>query len=130
MILPPRGDLLLHQPECRLAAQKRPGQVHVDDLTPLVKPELLDGNRRGARAGIVEQQIESAVALPNRLKQRGHRGRGCHIRRNHKGQIPVRAGKLGRLLERFPTAPGQDNPVSLLNQGQCRSAGRCLSLPR
>ena len=55
--------LALHQPESFLRAEKRPGEVRLDHGHPVVEREIFEQDGRGADAGVVEEEIESAEAI-------------------------------------------------------------------
>ena len=52
--------LILHQPERLLRAQKRAGEIGVDDLAPFLERHVLERQERRVHAGVVEQHVEPA----------------------------------------------------------------------
>ena len=72
MIRPPCGCWLSHHPERLAGAEERAGQVHRDHLVPRVELEGVDVDVRGSDARVVEQQVDPAVPLDDRVEQVAH----------------------------------------------------------
>ncbi len=58
---PAARRLVLHQAEGGLCAEEDAGQVHVDDLAPLLERQVFQRNRRSTGAGVVEEQVEPVM---------------------------------------------------------------------
>ena len=81
MMRPPRGVLILHQPERLLRAQERAGEIGVDHFAPLFVGHVFERHERRLHARVVEQHIEPPELLVRRIEQRAHRLRASSHRR-------------------------------------------------
>src|SRR4029077_19626824 len=82
---PAARGVLLHEAKRLLRAEERAGEVDVDDATPLLDGQVLQGNGRSAGAGVVEQQIESAEGFLRLLEQPAHGGWVADVGGNGQG---------------------------------------------
>ena len=101
--------LALHETDRLLRAQERAGEVHVDDSLPLREREVFERHRRCAHAGVVEQHIQPAEVVRDRVEQRGDRLGDGDIG-GHGQRTSIAAGgvhQLRRLFQRFQPAAGE-----------------------
>ena len=106
--------LPLHQPERLLRAEERSGEVGVDDRPPLLDAELLERNRRGADARVVEEQVEPAVAVVDLGEERPDRGRIGDVAGDRDGAVP---GRRGGGFERLEAPPREDDRPAVVGEG-------------
>ena len=113
--------LALHQRHRLPRAQKGAGEVGVDHHAPLIDVQLVGRHCSGVCAGVVEQQVEPAVILPDPVEQRRDRV-GVRDVRGH-GDRPVGALRLlGGVLERAGPPARQVDSVAVRAERQRRGA--------
>ena len=109
-----------HQFEGRLCTQKRTRQVDVDDVLPLLKPDVLKVGSNAADPRVVEQHIEPAKHGLDLRKQRRHRRGLAHVG-GHR-HSPERArqvtGFAHHLLQRLKAPARQHHAVTRRHQRQ------------
>jgi hypothetical protein len=105
--------LCLHQSHRFLCAEKSAGKVGIDDSFPSVEGNIFHCNGRRARAGIVEEKIETAKSLFRFRKQCLHGFRLGDIRRDgQRFALDQRSG-FGKC---FDPSPGQNNGIGVFRQ--------------
>ena len=122
MIRPPRGVLALHEPERRLGAQERAGQVHVDHRLPLLEGQVLERHRRRRRRpALLNSRSRRPKACLRPLEQ-GADVRGSADVRDDAQQARARPASASRTVWSSRVAPpaGDDDRVALPQQGQGR----------
>src|ERR1700730_1368853 len=70
----PPGLLLAHDPERLPGTEKGTGQVDGEHLVPALEFEGIDIDRGSSDTRVVEQEVDSAVALHRGLEQAPHAG--------------------------------------------------------
>jgi hypothetical protein len=111
---PPAARILVfHHSERFLRAEKRGGQVDVDDPTPNFDRQILEWDRGRSRPGVVKKQIKTPEGLPRRLKERSDRMRICHVGRNGESPDGIRRRVFNGLGESLVAAARQHNRVPL-----------------
>ena len=111
--------LVLHQLERLLGAEKRAGEIDVDDVLPLFVGKLVQVDRRRADAGIVEQQVEVTKSRLCLGEELAHRAGIADIGGNDQRARPRKPGLRDDLLEGLASAPCQGDAIALVQQTQC-----------
>ena len=107
---PAARRLRFHDPECRLGAEERTGEVGVHHRLPLRQRQVLHRHGRRAGAGIVEQHIETAEFFHRSRKERFDRLCIRHIGGNRQ-HGPVGCKRSG-LCERVRAAARERDGVA------------------
>ena len=74
-----RRRLRLHHAEGLLDAEERAGQVRVDDALPFGHVELVDRHAARCHAGVIEYEIDAAVARHDGVEQLAHVVGTCYV---------------------------------------------------
>ena len=114
--------LRFHHAEGRAGAEKYAGQVGVDDGTPIFDAELVNVDWRPTAPGVIEQHIEAAIALANRIEERGDARRVAHITGNGKRVRAALPRLVGEFIERCLAASGQHHAIAVFKQPERRRA--------
>ena len=105
-----------HDPERGTGAEERAGHVEVDDLAPLVDVDLVDLDRAAAAARVVEQQVEAAEPLHDRVEDLVDRFRVGDIAGERVDPLRPLREFLSGSARRPTTATVQPAPASAVAQ--------------
>jgi hypothetical protein len=126
---PALGLLFLHHAKGVLRAQEGAGQVHRDDIRPLLIGQILERNAARTDPGVVEQQVDAAISLFDHIEKSGDRGRIGDVGRHDKAARRRSFRQCGGLLEHCAAPPGQYDREALLQQGEGRGTADAAAGP-
>ena len=102
---PARGSRVDHDPRGLLRAQEGPGEVHVEDVLPVLEREL-EKRRALADAGVVHEDVEPAELVGQLAYHAGGALEVAHVEPAHHGPpaelADLRGGALRSLLVGIP----------------------------
>ena len=93
---------------------------------PGVQLQFVDGHRRGADAGVVEQQVQAAVGLADAGEERLDTGGIGDVAGYRQGFAALLPGFCGEGLQRFGATGGEDHAKAVLQQAEGDGAADAL----
>jgi hypothetical protein len=118
MMRPALRLLILHQSKRLLGAEKRAGQVDIDDRLPLFDGQLLDRHATCRDAGVVEQHVEPSEGVVRGGEQRAHGRRVGDVGRHRERARTMRTGIRHRLCQQRLAPAGEDDGKAGFEEGQ------------
>ncbi len=116
---PAHRHLLLHHAEGFLGAEKRAGEIGIDDGFPALEREIFDRLAR-PDAGIVEKHVEPAKGFPRLLEEALDLGGISDVGRDRESPPATLLDRARRLIECRGAPPGKNEREACLREGERR----------